>query len=157
MRCAACESTSFRVLQDYEPHGTRLVGRGHSIGPGRSVVIFVSPQKALTARRSFGAVDAGEPEIENALWRIDSAYEKLHDLFALGLGVPTLRLRKDRKGILRFESDRRRNRRKLREVDVPAAKELLTLDKEIFNHRGLELRHQVTHSLAPIRAWRSFI
>jgi hypothetical protein len=113
--------------------------------------------ESLDRAQELGPVDTGEAKIENALWRIDSAYEKLHDLIALGLGVPSLRLRKDRKGILRFESDRRRNRRKLREVNGPAGTDLLKLDEEVFNHRGLELRHQMTHSLAPIRQWRSLI
>jgi len=106
-----------------------------------------------------GATDQGATEIENALWRVEAAFEKLHDVIALGLGVPALKLNPNKKGIRRFESDRRENRKKLRELaaDHKAAGAILEIDERINNHRFLALRHQMTHSLAPILAWRSLI
>lgn len=114
---------------------------------------------ALDRAETLGATDDGAADIENALWRVDSAYEKLHDVIALGLGVPALQLTKSRKGINRFESDRRANRRRLRELaeKQAVAQVLLTDDEQISKHRFLELRHQLTHSLAPILAWQSLL
>jgi hypothetical protein len=105
------------------------------------------------------ATDDGAAEIENALWRVDAAFEKLHDVVALGLGVPALKLTKNRKGIKRFESDRRANRKRLRQLaeQHAVAQTLLDVDEQIGNHRFLELRHQLTHSLAPILAWQSLL
>jgi hypothetical protein len=37
------------------------------------------------------------------------------------------------------------------------AQALLEIDEQIGNHRFLELRHQLTHSLAPILAWQSLL
>jgi len=114
---------------------------------------------ALERAEAEGATDQGATEIENALWRVDAAFEKLHDVIALGLGVPALKLNPNKKGIRRFESDRRENRKKLRELaaDHKAAGAILEIDERINNHRFLALRHQMTHSLAPILAWRSLI
>jgi len=114
---------------------------------------------ALDRARTIGATEDGAAEVENALWRVEAAYEKLHDVIALGLGVPALELTKNRKGIRRFESDRRANRKRLRELTDrwTVAQTLLDLDQQIGRHRFLELRHQLTHSLAPILAWRSLL
>jgi hypothetical protein len=62
-------------------------------------------------------------------------------------------------GIKRFESDHRANRKRLRELteQQAAAQTLLDIDEQIANHRFLELRHQLTHSLAPILAWQSLL
>lgn len=112
---------------------------------------------ALDRASELGATDEGAARVENGLWRVDSAYEKLHDVLSLSLGVPALKLNANRKGVKRFESDRKAIRKRLREVaeGYPAAGELLKLDESIANHRFLELRHQLTHSLAPILAWQS--
>jgi hypothetical protein len=114
---------------------------------------------ALDRAETIGATEDGAAEVENALWRVDAAYEKLHDVIALGLGVPALQLTKNRKGIKRFESDRRANRKRLRELaeQQAVAQTLLDADEQISNHRFLELRHQLTHSLAPILAWQSLL
>lgn len=114
---------------------------------------------ALDRAETAGATEDGVAEIENALWRVDAAFEKLHDVIALGLGVPALKLTKNRKGIKRFESDRHANRKRLRELATQhaVAQALLDVDEQIGNHRFLELRHQLTHSLAPILAWQSLL
>jgi hypothetical protein len=114
---------------------------------------------ALDRAEAAGATEDGAAEVENALWRVDAAFEKLHDVVALGLGVPALKLTKNRKGIKRFESDRRANRSCLRQLAEQQAlpQALLEVDEQIGNHRFLELRHQLTHSLAPILAWRSLL
>jgi hypothetical protein len=46
---------------------------------------------SLAEAEALGLADEGEAEIENALWRLDSAFEKFHDLSALTLGVPATR------------------------------------------------------------------
>lgn len=114
---------------------------------------------ALERAEAVGATEEGATEVENALWRVDAAFEKLHDVIALGFGLPALKLNKNKKGIKRFESDRRGNRRRVRELvgQHPVARQLLDLDEQIATHRFLELRHQLTHSLAPILAWQSLL
>lgn len=114
---------------------------------------------ALDRASALGATEHGATEVEHALWRVDAAYEKLRDVIALGLGVPALQLSKDRKGIRRFESDRSEVRKKLRvlEDNLPTAKALLQIDESLHNHRFRELRHAVTHSLAPILMWESLV
>ena len=116
-------------------------------------------ETALDRAGSAGATDEGVAEVENALWRVDAAFEKLHDIVALGFGVPALKLTRNKQGIKRFESDRRANRKRLRELAGahPAAETLLDRDEQIGSHRFLELRHQLTHSLAPILAWQSLL
>jgi hypothetical protein len=114
---------------------------------------------ALERAEAAGATEEGATEVENALWRVDAAFEKLHDVIALGFGVPALKLNKNRKGIKRFESDRRANRKRVRDLveQHHVAQQLLDLDEQIATHRFLELRHQLTHSLAPILAWQSLL
>jgi hypothetical protein len=114
---------------------------------------------ALDRADAVGATEDGAAEVENALWRIDAAFEKLHDVIALGLGVPALKLTKNRNGMKRFESDRHANRKRLRELteQQAGAQTLLDIDEQIGNHRFLEFRHQLTHSLAPILAWQSLL
>jgi hypothetical protein len=114
---------------------------------------------ALDCAETAGATEDGAAEVENALWRVDAAFEKLHDVIALGLGVSALKLTKNRKGIKRFEADRRANRKRLRELaeQQAVAQTLLDVDEQIGNQRFLELRHQLTHSLAPILAWQSLL
>ena len=114
---------------------------------------------ALTRAKDTGATDEGAADVETALWRVDSAFEKFHDVVALTLGVPAMTLNRDKRGVRRFESDPRRNRRTLRELAEAhaAAQELLDIEERIYNHRFLALRHQMTHSLAPILEWKSLM
>lgn len=121
----------------------------------RDVRLAASDLDAAAA--SFG--EDGVVHIEHALWRIDAAFEKFHDIAALTIGVAALQLNKNKRGVRRFESDRRANRTRLRELadQHPVAHEILRLDESINNHRALELRHQMTHSLAPILEWQSLV
>lgn len=114
---------------------------------------------ALERASAVGASEDGATEVEHALWRVDAAYEKLRDVIALGLGVPSLQLNKDRKGVRRFESDRGDVRKKLRSLtdEHPTAGALLEIDEGLHNHRFRELRHASTHSLAPILSWESLV
>lgn len=120
---------------------------------------LANADEAIMRAEQLGPSEDGTAEIENALWRVGSAYEKLHNVIALGLGVPALRLTRNKRGIARFESDRKKNRRRLREVGTshPSANDLLQLDERIANHRFLELRNQMTHRLAPILDWQSLV
>jgi hypothetical protein len=112
---------------------------------------------ALERAKAAGATEDGATELENALWRADALFEKFQDVIALGLGVPALKLSTDQKRIWRFESDRKKNRKRLHELaaERPIAKELLEVDVLIASHRFLKIRHALTHSLAPILGWQS--
>lgn len=114
--------------------------------------------EALRRGEEHGATDDGAADVEHALWRVNTAYEKLHAVIALALGVPALSLKANKLGIRRFEPDRKQNRKKLRELTAESeASELLKLDEQIHNHRFCALRHALTHSLAPILAWESLM
>jgi hypothetical protein len=136
MRCVSWSRVNCRI-RPFARDGVISARRGSLIGPKRSAATYASPRQASIRRTALGAVDEGEAEVENALWRIHSAYDKLHNVVALSLSVPSLRLRKDRKGVQRFESDRRRNRAALRGLDSEAASKLLEIDVQIWNHRGI--------------------
>lgn len=113
----------------------------------------------LDRAEELGAENDAVAHVENALWRVAAGYEKFQDVIALGLGVPALQLTKSKRGIKRFEADRKKNRMRLAELGATheSAETLRSIDEVIFNHRFLELRNQVTHSLAPILEWRSLI
>jgi hypothetical protein len=94
--------------------------------------------------------DAAQNPLENALWRLDSAREKLHAVIALAFGVRAPRLGADKKQTIRFDPDEEAIRAKLRELAAgfPAAQAVL--DQDATAKGCLLLRHQVAHSLAPI-------
>lgn len=149
-----------------QPHSNALRRRWPDNGPGwisnwgRELGRdLANAARALERAEGLGSGPDGVVEIENALWRVAAAREKLHAVIALGLGVPALALKKNRKGIRRFEADRKKNRKRLKSIvpDHPVARELLRLDDQLSQHRFLALRHQLTHSLAPILTWRSLV
>ena len=72
-----------------------------SVDPAAATVDLVEAIRSLPVDRAeaAGATDEGATEVENALWRVDAAFEKLHDVIALGLGVPALKLDTNRRGI----------------------------------------------------------
>jgi hypothetical protein len=100
-----------------------------------------------TARRAED-VDQARTPLENALWRLDSAREKLHAIIALIFDVPSLYIGKDKKQTLYFTPDDDETRAKLKELNHPAALELLKHDATLKS--SLLLRHQIAHSLAPV-------
>jgi hypothetical protein len=104
----------------------------------------------LGAARSSEDAALARTALENALWRLDSAREKLHTVVALIFGVPSLRIGTDKKQTLSFRADDDETRAKLKELqaDHDAAAELLRHDATLKG--SLLLRHQIAHSLAPV-------
>ena len=115
--------------------------------------------ESLNAAAEAGPGPDGLAHAEVALWRVAAARELFHAVVALVLGVPALRLTKRRRGIQRFEPDPRANRSRLRELSAehPAAAGVLELDVKLSRHRFVQLRHQRTHSLAPILESRALV
>jgi hypothetical protein len=115
--------------------------------------------ESLDAAAEAGPGPDGVAHAEVALWRFAAARELFHAVVALVLGVPALRLTKRKKGIQRFEPDPRANRARLRDLarDHPVADDVLALDEALARHRFIRLRHQRTHSLAPILEWRALV
>jgi hypothetical protein len=115
--------------------------------------------ESVAAAPEIGSGPEGVAHLEVALWPLTAGREKLHALIALVFGVDALRVSKNKKRIQRFEPDRHVNRTRLNELagDHVAATDLLALDEALARHRFLRLRHQLTHSLAPILEWRSLM
>lgn len=88
--------------------------------------------------------------LENALWRLGAAREKFYVVVALSFGIPSLRIGDDKKQTLSFRPNVEACREKLRELQGPhePARRILNLDGTL--KQSLLLRHQATHSLAPL-------
>ena len=92
--------------------------------------------------------DSARTPLENAFWRLDSGREKLHAIIALVFDVPSFHIGQDKKQKLRFTPNDGETRAKLKELDHPAAAEVLRHDATVKG--SLLLRHQIAHSLAPV-------
>jgi hypothetical protein len=88
--------------------------------------------------------------LENALWRLGAAREKFYAVIALAFGIPSLHVGADKKQTLSFRPDGEECRAKLRELQAQhePARRILDLDGKL--KQSLLLRHQATHSLAPL-------
>jgi hypothetical protein len=104
----------------------------------------------LAAARGSQQMDEARTLLENGLWRLDSAREKLHALIALIFGVPSFHIGTDKKQTLSFKPDEYDIRAKLKELQdqYPSAADLLKHDSTLKG--SLLLRHQIAHSLAPV-------
>jgi hypothetical protein len=121
--------------------------RGWADELARDIAIIAAE---LAAARAAQDVDDARTPSENALWRLDSAREKLHALIALIFGVPSFHIGADKKQTLSFDPDDDDTRAKLKELqgDHSASAELLKHDATLKG--SLLLRHQIAHSLAPV-------
>jgi hypothetical protein len=88
--------------------------------------------------------------LENALWRLGAAREKFNAVVALSFGIPSLHIGRDNKQTLSFRPSSDACREKLRELQAQhqSARRILDLDGKL--KQSLLLRHQATHSLAPL-------
>jgi hypothetical protein len=104
----------------------------------------------LEAAAAAPSEDEALTPLENALWRLGAAREKFYAVVALAFGIPSLQIGQDKKQTLSFRPDSETCRTKLRELqaDHDAARRILDLDGEL--RQSLLLRHQATHSLAPL-------
>jgi hypothetical protein len=94
--------------------------------------------------------DEGLAAMEEAMWRLDAAQDKLKALTCLTLGVFPLRIVKG--GRIRFEPDAVRMSARLEKLagEYPAAGKLRDLGLTIADHPAIKLRQDVSHRLAPI-------
>lgn len=113
-------------------------------------------RKQLAAAESAGPTDDGRTEVEHAYWRLGSARDQVRMLIALLLDVPCLYVKRRRFVSLKPEWD-----------DVKKALGLLDaqghgMARDVVQLHGrlggkLLIRHQQSHSLAPILAAPSLV
>lgn len=113
---------------------------------GRCCDLIAKGLEVVERARSEEALEA----LENALWRVDAAREKLEAVFALTFGVPSLAKYKQRS--LRFEPNAKRISAKLEELgkEHEHARELARLGRELAEHIAATRRNQLSHQIAPI-------
>lgn len=141
------EGAASPELRDMWPE----VGRAWAVGWAqeleRDLDIIARDLKA--ANNADAPQDAVEP-LENALWRLGAAREKFYAITALAFAVPSLRIKRDKRQTLTFQPPVEVVRSRLRQYagDHPSATRVIELDGQV--KAALLLRHQATHSLAPI-------
>lgn len=107
----------------------------------------------LAEARAAAAPDDALVPTENTLWRLAAAREKLHAIIAFVFGVPCVRITRPTRRVPYFRVDERATRARLRALPQAEASEVLDADATL---KGcLLLRHQLSHSLAPIVKARS--
>jgi hypothetical protein len=128
-----------------------------TLGPAALIAWAVDLRRTL--RRAWIAMGKAEAEahtddglaaMEEAMWRLDAAQDKLKALTCLALGIFPLKIVKA--GRIRFEPDAVRMSARLEKLtpDYPAAGKLRDLGLTIADHPAIKLRHDVSHRLAPI-------
>jgi hypothetical protein len=116
----------------------------------RDLVIAV---RVLRRADSEDGEEARTRRIEEALWRIAAAREKLGAVFVLSFGVPALQ---PYGRSVRFNATSRSTvtaaRRRLNELarEHAAAVKLRRVVPELDRHPAIQLRHELSHGLAPI-------
>lgn len=88
--------------------------------------------------------------LENAVWRLGAARDKFYAIVALAFGIPSLHIGKAKAQTLSFRPDAKAGKAKLRELQAghEAARRIVDQDGKL--RQSLLLRHQATHSLAPL-------
>jgi hypothetical protein len=100
---------------------------------------------AEAERQGVGSVR----QLEEALWRLDAADDRLVVVLSLALGVPLLKLSKDQRGVV-FTPDRRRVLSTLSDLGSSTAANLKSAVERWYPHPARALRHEVTHSLSQL-------
>ena len=85
--------------------------------------------------------------LEEALWRLDAADDRLVVVLSLALGVGLIDISKNRAGVT-FRPKRQRLLAKLTELATASALALDSTMRTWYEHPARTLRHQVTHSLS---------
>jgi len=99
------------------------------------------------AADSSSPADDGRVDLEYAFWRLASARDKLRIVIALVVGPVRLRLTRA-ESVPKFRPSWKKTRQKLMALDSEHAKRVVEHDEEA--DKRLLLRHQTSHSLAPI-------
>ncbi len=112
---------------------------------------------ATTRAEANRLAEEGEAAIEEALWRIDTAREKLITISSLAFGVPTLQPFKVKGQAIPTGITFRTNWSKLaaRLGDLSrrhaAASDLIEILAGLHDHAATTLRNEISHGRAPIR------
>jgi hypothetical protein len=102
-----------------------------------------------------GLGGGGVLPMEECLWRLDSAIDKLAALLALGIGTPVLQPRRD--GVL-FRPNPKLLVAKLKSMTstISAAGHLAQVADSLAKHRAREVRNEVSHALSQVGGTRPF-
>jgi len=142
---------------------SRFTLAGHATDFKRA---FERIEGAITRVEAHRLDEEGEAAIEEALWRIDAAREKLITISSLAFGVPTLQPFKEKRRAVptgvTFRTTWSKLETRLREVGHAAASELIDVLSELYEHPATTLRNEISHGRAPIReapmmVWLRFI
>lgn len=88
--------------------------------------------------------------LEEALWRISAAAEKIDAIIAILFGPSGIELYDATARSIRFRPSFDDNSLRLREIGTPATQRLRETRAKIEGERALLRRHQLIHSLAPL-------
>jgi hypothetical protein len=103
--------------------------------------------RAWGRARRYPLQEPGIRAMEEALWRLDAAREKLHAATSLGLGVRHLDIGKDP---VQFKTDPRKIGTALRALHDPVATELDNVGQQLAARRAIALRNELSHGIAPL-------
>jgi hypothetical protein len=139
-----------QLVEDAWPDLVLISLRGWARGLGRDL------RRAAKALADAQAVGAAAPDddqlgsLQECFWRIAAAVEKFDALVSLAYAAEPLRPEREKPTRLEMRPSVERNRKKLRELDSPAAEELIESRSKIGGTRAELRRNQVMHSLAPL-------
>jgi hypothetical protein len=88
--------------------------------------------------------------LEEALWRLSAAVEKVDAIIAIVFGPAGIELYDATARSIRFRPSFDDNSRRLREIGTTAAERLREARAKVEGERALLRRHQLVHSLAPL-------
>ncbi len=88
--------------------------------------------------------------LEEVLWRLHSAVEKVDAIIAIAFGTGGIRLYDSRARSLRFDPSEESNTTRLRDLGTPAALRLREVRNRLEGERAILRRHQLAHSLVPL-------
>ena len=103
-------------------------------------------------REGFGSAK----QLEETLWRLDAADDRMVVVISLALGVSVVKLTKDRRGVT-FAPDRRSVLSKLADLASSPAMGLKTVMSRWNEHPARVLRNEVTHSLSQTTETRPLV
>ena len=88
--------------------------------------------------------------LEEVLWRLHSAVEKVDAIIALAFGAGGIRLYDAKARSLRFDPSEEANITRLRDLGTPTALRLREVRQRLEGERAILRRHQLAHSLVPL-------
>jgi hypothetical protein len=103
--------------------------------------------RALGRARRCSMKERGIQAMEEALWRLDSAREKLHAVISLALGIEHLDVGVDP---VQFKTYPRKIGTVLRDRNDPIATELDAVGQNLATLRAIVLRNELSHGVAPL-------